>query len=214
MNILHEAMTAEADLEEARRIEQVRRQGYDFIRVRYYGKIVPVVEQGTQRVINIRIKDVHDVIVYYEPDPETGASKPATRIGTSEVKFRQDRLTGDIIADILDDEYNRYFIARHHDFGIEAVDESVRRAIHFLIGKDYKVEASKAEMLIREKRRIEKELAAIGTDAIMEEDDEATVEKKQRRKARHAETAKLNKQRKEAEAAKPQQDTSNDDNML
>lgn len=174
MNILQDALTTQEEIDKARRMEAVRRRGYQFIRIRYSGTIIPAVDTSGI-VVNLRIGQVNDPRLYQEHNPETGQEETKTRIETSQVQFYQDRITGDIVADILDDEHNRFFIASHIGFGFEVMDPKLAKEIDVLIGSPYKVEVGKRESLLREKRRIDKELAAIEVSEKDEDEPEEDV---------------------------------------
>jgi len=107
-----------------------------------------------------RIHSIEDVIPYEVPDFERpGEMKLETRLGTSCLEFKKNNITGDYVAEILDTEYNRHFVANQKGNGVVATsDEFQQRFIDVLIGKKFDVEVSEAESIRRDIRRLQGKL--------------------------------------------------------
>ncbi len=160
MKLVHDMLTTQEEIAKAQRIEQVRRQGYNFIKVWYDGWIVPAFD-STGVAINVRIHDVNDVIPFETTDPDTGKKVLKTRLGSKVLEFESDPATGDTVSLVLDDDFNRQFLANHID-EIHVYDEKIAAEIKQLVGKEYIVsEVSRKDELIRQKKALEKELNAL-----------------------------------------------------
>lgn len=160
MNVIRDALTTQEELEKAARLEQIRRQGHSFIEVRY---------SGPMQYPNPRLKQVYDIVLYQEANPDTGVMEYHTREGTAELMFEPNAI-GDRTTQVYDCDYNRQFIANHLSMGLSVADRAISAEIEALVGKSYKVEVSREESLLRKRRAIDKELSRIrGTEDEVEE---------------------------------------------
>lgn len=134
---------------EIEKLEQLKRIGRNFIRVVYTG-----------RNVFPRYHGFNNVGIVTEYDPESGRDVPRAEDQARVVEFRKGP-DGRMIADILDDEQNRYTISRHLGMDLEVEDPRLAKEIAALVGKSYEPEPDRKTQLLREKRRIDEELAAL-----------------------------------------------------
>lgn len=132
--------------EEIAKIEQLKRLGRNFIRVHYTGR-----SQAP------RFHGLEEVRAYQYHDTETGTMQWRTSIGQGVPAFRGDGI-GNIVADVLDTEHNRFWLSRHIPSHIEIPDKQMRKEVIALRTKPYKVEKSRREELESMRTRIEDEL--------------------------------------------------------
>lgn len=155
-NVLSEFFKSQQDRERLRQVEQLRRKGHNFIKVRYNGSTIPKID-SEGLVYNVRIHGLKDVEAFEKTDISTGKTEWQTRPGSRALHFRQSP-TGDIETDVWDDpdDYNRHFLSTHPE--LEVVDPVLARKIEELKGKPFKAELSEEEMLEREIAAKQKEL--------------------------------------------------------
>jgi hypothetical protein len=147
-NVLADFFKSTEDRKRVQEIEQLRRKGHNFIRVRYVGRVVPAVDsEGV--VYNIRLHGLRDVEAFEKTDINTGRTDWDSRPGAKALTFRMSP-SGDIEADIWDDPdlYNRHFISTHPE--LEVSDSRLAEDIKRLVGKPFKVELTDEEVLERE----------------------------------------------------------------
>jgi len=167
--MINEILLSQEETEDARKKEQLRKKGETFFKVFNYGP------EGFNYIH--AIEDI--VLVPYE-DPDTGRTDYNKKKTSGTLAFKKDRISGEMTADVLDTEYNRFFIARHleHEgrplFVIES--KKIAREVKALANKPFTVEPSKKEKLRRKKVEIERELTKIKHE-----------EEKQRKEEREAE---------------------------
>jgi hypothetical protein len=89
---------------------------------------------------------------------ETGQTEPEAYDDDRVVEFQSDP-AGNQIAEVLDDQYNRFAISRNDN--LRVLDEKLASEIADLVGKPYSVEADRATELRRQKERVERELAEL-----------------------------------------------------
>jgi len=158
-NVLSEFFKSQEDRERLKQVEQLRRKGHSFIRVRYNGPQYPMIDSEGQ-AYNIRIHGLRDVEAFEKTDISTGKTDWQSRPGSKVLVFRQSA-SGDIEADIWDDPdyYNRHFIATHPE--LQVLDSALAKEIKELLGKPFKVELSESEMLEREIEAKKRELESL-----------------------------------------------------
>ena len=147
-NVLAEFFKSQEDRKRVQQIEQLRRKGHNFIKVRYVGNIIPATDaEGT--VYNLRIHGLRDVEAYERTSINDGKISWESRPGARALIFRQ-APTGDIEADIWDDPdgYNRHFLSTHPE--LEIVDPTIAKEIASLDRKSFKAELTEEEILERE----------------------------------------------------------------
>ena len=148
-NPIADFLRSQEDRENLLRIEQLRRKGENFIKVRYVGNINPKIDNDGL-CYNIRLHGLKDLEAYEETDLNTGRTDWKGRKGARMVSFRQSS-TGDIEADIWDDpdHWNRRFIASHAN-EMYVVDSNLRDEISKELEKPFNAEPSRKEMLEKE----------------------------------------------------------------
>ena len=147
-NVLAEFFKSQEDRKRVQQIEQLRRKGHNFIKVRYVGNIIPATDaEGV--VYNLRIHGLRDVEAYERTNINDGKTSWESRPGARALTFRQ-APTGDIEADIWDDPdgYNRHFLSTHPE--LEVVDQATAKEIASLDRKSFKAELTEEEVLERE----------------------------------------------------------------
>lgn len=135
------------------RIENLKRLGRNFIHVRC------VVNAD-----NPRFHGLEAVEAYQTTDPETGKLVWHTKEGSRALEFTINAV-GEPIADVLDTEHNRFWLARHLGEYIEIEDKDMRKQIAALKDVPYKVELSRKDELLKRRRQIEEELSRIDIEA-------------------------------------------------
>lgn len=138
---------AQAEIEKQ---EQLKRIGHSFIRVLYTG-----------RYRFPRFHGFHNLGIVKEYNPDTGLDDMRAVSEDRVVEFQE---TGDgrFVADVLDDEHNRFTISRHLDLDMAVDDPDLANEIAALTNKPYSVEPDRKTKLLRERERIDSELAAMG----------------------------------------------------
>ena len=147
-NVLAEFFKSQEDRKRVQQIEQLRRKGHNFIKVRYVGNIIPATDaEGT--VYNLRIHGLRDVEAYERTNINDGKTSWESRPGARALTFHQSP-TGDIEADIWDDPdgYNRHFLSTHPE--LEVVDQALAKEIASIDRKSFKAELTEEEILERE----------------------------------------------------------------
>jgi len=158
-NVLADFFKSQEDRKRIQQIEQLRRKGHNFIKVRYSGNIIPTIDsEGV--VYNLRVHGLRDVEAFEKTDINTGQTDWHSRPGARVLTFRQSN-AGDIEADIWDDPdlYNRHFIASHPE--LEVVDPIVAREIRNLDPRSFKAELTNEEVLEREIAAKQRELDSL-----------------------------------------------------
>lgn len=143
------------------RIERLKRLGRNFLHVRYIGSYLTQVP---------RLHGLQGIEAYQVRSPETGRMEWHTREGAEVLTFNMGP-TGDMIADVWDTEYNRFWVARQLGVNLEIDDPKVRKDILALADMPYKVELNRKEELVRQRQKIEEELARM--DLEIEQEGEA-----------------------------------------
>jgi len=172
--MINEMLISKEEMDAIRRKEKLRKEGETFFRVFNYGP------EGFNFIH--AIEDV--TLVPYE-DPETGRVKHEKRIGSSTLNFKEDLATGEMVADVLDTEFNRFFISRHLELVnkdgsrttlFEVESKKIAREIKALVNKEYVVEPSKKQNLRRKIVEMERELTKIRHQEEKEKKDEREEE--------------------------------------
>jgi len=140
------------------RLEALKKQGHNFIRVYYRGR--------RQRP---KLHGYKSVSVYQEFDSEEARQVWKTRIGDDPIVF-DDNGTGDLVADVYDCEHNRFALSRLIDFKegnparpiIEIEDPKMLIELRKLANKEYVVEPDRKTQLMRERALLDAEIAALG----------------------------------------------------
>lgn len=140
---------ARAELE---KLEQLKRIGHAFIRVVYTGRNqMP------------RMHGFETIGIVTEYDETEGKEVPRATVDQRQsdlVEFRRGP-DGRMVADVWDTAHNRHVISRHLDMDMEVEDPTLAKAIGGLTKKPYTVEPDARTRLLRERERIEQELAAL-----------------------------------------------------
>jgi len=154
---------SEEEKKELQRIEQIKKLGRSFIRVRYTG--------GGQYP---RIHGAFGVRAFQHAD-SNGKTEWKTVEDSAPLEFVADSV-GNLVADVLDSEYNRIWLSRHLPPGgeIEIDDPATRREIEALKGKPFKVEVPRVEQLRRDRERLDREIAT--EESMVEESTEVAPE--------------------------------------
>ncbi len=167
--MINEILLSQEETEEARKKEQLRKKGETFFTVINYGP------EGYNY-----IHAIEDIVLVPFEDPDTGRTDYNKKKTSGTLTFKEDRITGEMRADVLDTEYNRYFISRHLELNnrplFEIENKKTAREVKALVNKPFTVEPSKKETLRRKKVEIERELTKIRHE-----------EEKQRKEEREAE---------------------------
>ena len=134
---------------EIERQERLKRIGHNFIRVEYTGR-----QQFP------RLHGFHNMGIITEYDPDQGKEVQRAVMEDRVVQFHPVS-DGRMVADILDDDFNRYAISRHLD-QMAVEDSRLAKEIAQLTHQPYVVEPDRKTQLLRDRRRIDAELAAMG----------------------------------------------------
>ena len=167
--MINELLMSQEDEAEARRKEQLRKKGETFVRVFNYGP------EGYNY-----IHAIDDIVLVPYENPETGRTDYNKKKTSGVLSFGKDRITQEMVADVLDTEFNRYFIARHLElnnrpfFVVE--NKKIAREIKALVNKPFTVEPTKKEMLRRKKVEVERELTKIRHEEEKQRKDERESE--------------------------------------
>jgi len=173
-NVMADFFKNQEDRNQAQQVEQLRRKGHKFIRVRYAGSVIPAVDaEGI--AYNLRIHGLRDVEAFERTNINDGRVDWDSRPGARALAFRQ-VASGDIEAEIWDDPdaYNRHFIATHPELAV--LDPIVAKEIADLDPKTFKAELSDEEVLKRDIETKQKQLTAMKAQRAKE--TEKKVEKK------------------------------------
>lgn len=148
MNQLAEYFKSQEERKRVQQIEQLRRRGHRFIRVRYVGTTIPATD-SEGLCYNIRSHGVKDVEAYEENDINTGQTVWKSRPGARALQFRV-TTAGDVEADLWDDPdgWNRAFIRSHPE--LDVMDDKLKTEIEAERGKKFKAELTEKEVLERE----------------------------------------------------------------
>ena len=147
-NPITDFLRSQEDRKRLLRIEQLRRQGEAFIKVRYTGNVrVQLDSDGF--AYNLRIHGLKDMEAYEQTD-ENGQTEWKGRKGARMISFYQS-VTGDIEADVWDDPdgWNKHFLSTHKD-ELYVVDDKIRAEIERESNRSFKVELSEEEELERD----------------------------------------------------------------
>jgi len=172
--MINELLISKEDKELIRKKERLRKEGETFIRVFCYGP------PGFNH-----IHAIEDITLVEHSNPETGRTEYTKKKGSGQLTFKEDLATGDMVADVLDTEFNRYFISRHLEldgrplFVVES--KKIAREIKALVNKEFILEPSKKESLRRQAVEIERELTKI-------KHQEEKIRKTEREEAMKSET--------------------------
>ena len=173
-NAINELLMSKEEKDALRKKEQLRKEGETFIRVFNYGP------EGYNY-----IHAIEDKILIEYPDPETGRPKYEKKTGSSMLIFKTDDLSGERVADVLDTEFNRFFLARHleHEGRPFLVVESkkIAREVKALVNKEFIVEPNRKQSLRRKVVEAERELKKI-------QHEEEKMHKAEREEAMKSET--------------------------
>jgi len=172
-NVLAEFFKSQEDRKRVQQIEQLRRKGHQFIKVRYVGNIIPALD-AEGAVYNLRIHGLRDVEAFEKTDINTGRSDWSSRPGARALTFRQSP-TGDVEANIWDDPdgYNRHFLSTHPE--LEVLDSAVAAQINKLDKSSFKAELSEEEILEREIKAKQDTLDRIRKNKVQEVEPEDTT---------------------------------------
>ena len=149
MNPLVEVLKSQEERDRLRNIEQLRRKGERFIRVRYKGTAIPQIDsEGV--CYNIRMHGLEDIEAFESTNVNDGKVEYKTRRGARALCFRQTG-SGDIEADVWDDPrgWNRRYIYTHLD-ELEVLDKDVLEQIKDDGKKPFNAEPSRKELLEQE----------------------------------------------------------------
>lgn len=139
-------MRAQDDRERLLKVEQLRRQGETFIKVKYIGPVVPQVDSDGL-CYNLRLHGLKDIEAYEQTDINSGRTEWKGRKGARMVSFYQST-AGDIETDVWDDpdHWNRRFIATHkNELYVDSV--ALRSEIMQELEKPFKAEKTRKEEL-------------------------------------------------------------------
>lgn len=162
-NVFAEMVQSEEERKELQKIAQVKRQGYDYFKLIYVGRI-PVAQ------INIRgLKSIEA----YRSTNEDGSEKWVGKPGADAYFFMEDSL-GNKFTQIWDDPdgYNRAWVSRHVGYEraeFELEDKDLEKQVLAISGTPYKVELSEEETLERQLRDTRNRLDALRQKKTQEE---------------------------------------------
>lgn len=143
--MLNSLMYAEEEQRALMEMEQAKRQGYNYIHIVSDGDID-------------RIHSIDVVKLSERPHPVTRRAEYVPREDTGILEFKENPITKIKEADILDTEYNRFFLARHIPYGLRVTDEKIRNQIVSLVDKEYKVDMNREDTIKRQIKQLEREL--------------------------------------------------------
>jgi hypothetical protein len=155
-NIVAQAVQSEEERQERQKIEQLKRQGYNYFRVIYHGRLPYDV---------IKLQGLKAIEAYRATDDKTGVETWRARPGSDPYFFWRDN-QGQVVTDVWDDSdrYNRFYMERHtgrdgSEFEIE--DKQMAKEIRALRDKPFKAELSEAEQLLKDREEIDRKLAKL-----------------------------------------------------
>lgn len=173
-NTINQLLMSKEEKDALRKKEQLRKDGETFIRVFNYGP------DGYNYIHAIEDK----ILIEYN-DPDTGRPRYEKKTGSSMLIFETDEISGERMADVLDTEFNRFFLSRHleHEGRPFLVVESkkIAREIKALVNKEFVVEPTRKQKLSRQKVEIERDLKRI-------QHEEEKMRKNEREEAMRSET--------------------------
>ncbi|MGW8324074.1 MAG: hypothetical protein ACWGNI_00130 [Desulfobacterales bacterium] len=146
MNPLAEVLKSQEERERLQKIEQLRRKGEKFIRVRYIGQTIPQID-SEGLCYNIRIHGLEDVEAYESTDFNSGRTEWKARKGAKVLALHQ-TASGDIEGDIWVDPRgrNKRFIWTHRK-EFEVLDSKIWEEIEEEAKKPFNPEPSRKEEL-------------------------------------------------------------------
>ncbi len=157
--MINEMLISKEDRDAIRKKERLRKEGETFIKVFNYGP------PGFNH-----IHAIEDINLIEHHDPDTGRTRYDKKIGGGVLTFEEDVASGDMAADVLDTEFNRYFLSRH----LELVEKDgtstpllvieskkIAREVKALVNKEFVVEPTRKELLRRKMKAAERELTKI-----------------------------------------------------
>jgi hypothetical protein len=154
--IVAEIAQSEEERQERQKIEQLKRQGYNYFRVVYRGRLPFDV---------IKLQGLKAIEAYRATDDKTGMEIWRARPGSDPYFFWRDS-QGQVVTDVWDDpdQYNRFYMERHtgrdgSEFEIE--DKQIAKEIRSLRDKPFKAELSEAEQLLKDREEIDRRLARL-----------------------------------------------------
>lgn len=165
-NVLQMASIALAENADIQKMQMARRAGHNFIKVLYTGNSPKPP----------RLHSVHDVIPYKWVNPKNNSTEIKTKEGCRLIEFGDEY--GQAVAYILDDDYNRYFLSRHLDYGLFIEDPKIRKEVEVLVGKKYDVEPSESDEIDRQIKALEERRKRIAKEEVIKQ-NASTQEQKQ-----------------------------------
>ena len=147
--MLNSLLVSEDEQKMLREMAQAKKQGFKYIKVVSEGDIT-------------RIHSVDFIRLDEKPSAVFGKPDYTPRYSTGVLEFVENKATGELEAEVLDTEFNRFFLARHIPHGIRAVDEKIYQQIEVLQDKEYKMEMTREEEVSRQIRELEKEKKRLG----------------------------------------------------
>jgi len=147
--MINSLLVSEDEQKMLREMAQAKKQGFKYIKVVSEGDIT-------------RIHSIDFIRLDEKPSAVFGKPEYTPRYSTSVLEFIKNNVTHELEAEILDTEYNRFFLARHIPHGIRAIDKKTYREIEPLQDKEYKMEMTREEAVSRQIRELEKEKKRLG----------------------------------------------------
>jgi len=143
----------EEELELERKKELVRKDGRDFIKVKWVG------DYKTEE--QLRIHGIKDIVTAFVTDTETGRQRMVSREMFGTTRFVANEATGDLYTELWDDpdDYNRMWISRNPELYV--IDDKMRLEVEKLKDQPYITEMNEKQRLLREREKIERRLRAI-----------------------------------------------------
>lgn len=184
----HTLTKAEAD--HMAHMEQLRTQGHIFFEIYFNGPVK-------------RIHSLKNITIREDKDPQTGETRYTPVEGDRIVEppdMKPDPNTGIYKALVYLDpeEYNLFWLSRNADsLQIEIPDEKIKRRVEALKSKEFKIPEGEKEILLIEKRRIERQLRQI------EEKERKEKEKTEREKKKKLKTHEMKTEAIRPEPEKP-----------
>jgi len=141
--IIRDIQVQQEEQQRLRQLEHARRQGHSFIRVRCKNPAFS------------RMHAVHDIVPFMVRDAN-GQEQWKFRPGSRILECFEDQLSGDLIQDVLDDGFNRQFLAKHVDY-YEVMDRKTREEVEALINVPYSIEESEISSIDDEIKRLQEQ---------------------------------------------------------
>jgi len=142
--MLNSLLVSQDEQKALQEMEQAKKQGHSFIKVISDGDIT-------------RIHSIDIMRITENPSPVWGKPTYNSHQSTGVLEFKANPINGNMEADVLDTEYNRFFLARHIPWGLRVVDEKTQEKIAALQSKEYKMDMTEEEEITRRIRELEKE---------------------------------------------------------